>query len=252
MNYLQLNEKGKLAREEQLLADHFGEGNYTTFYKKNMLRGKIKLTADDFVAGELQTIYCAMKRLGISYWHDDYPAPLSKYMHRTMMRSTLGDIWNRLDSLAGPIFVKPSEDVKKFTGFVLRNMDDWILTNGAGHSTRVLYSATVNFVSEYRVPVIRGKNHGAYYYSGDATVLPDMDVVDEMIGQWLYSPKAYCLDVGILDSGETALVEVNDAFSCGAYTMPANIYADLLTTRWTELTDSLTYAEKLKLRMNAR
>lgn len=52
---------------------------------------------------------------------------------------------------------------------------------------------------------------------------------------WTDSPKAYCLDVGVLDTGETALIEINDAFSCGSYSMSAETYGDLLTTRWDEL-----------------
>ena len=56
-----------------------------------------------------------------------------------------------------------------------------------------------------------------------------------MINDWADSPKAYCLDVGVLDTGKTALIEINDAFSCGSYSMSAETYGDLLTTRWNEL-----------------
>lgn len=38
MNYIQLNDKGKLGDEEQKLADYFGVGNYTTFYKNILYR----------------------------------------------------------------------------------------------------------------------------------------------------------------------------------------------------------------------
>ena len=53
MNYLQLNDKGKLGSDERKLADYFGEGNYTTFYKKHLLQNRFKLTSDDFIAGEV-------------------------------------------------------------------------------------------------------------------------------------------------------------------------------------------------------
>lgn len=49
------------------------------------------------------------------------------------------------------------------------------------------------------------------------------------------APSAYCLDVGILDTGETALIEINDAFSCGSYSMSSETYSKLLITRWNEL-----------------
>ena len=56
-----------------------------------------------------------------------------------------------------------------------------------------------------------------------------------MVNEFINSPKAYCIDVGVLSSGETALIEVNDAFSIGIYSMPKEVYAELLITRWNEL-----------------
>ena len=56
-----------------------------------------------------------------------------------------------------------------------------------------------------------------------------------MVKDFENSPKAYCLDAGVLSTGETALIEVNDAFSVGIYNMPKNVYAELLITRWNEL-----------------
>ena len=49
MNYLQLHDNGKLGVDELKLARYFGEGNYTTFYKKHLLQNRIKLTKDDFI-----------------------------------------------------------------------------------------------------------------------------------------------------------------------------------------------------------
>lgn len=52
------------------------------------------------------------------------------------------------------------------------------------------------------------------------------------------SSKAYCLDVGVLSTGETALIEVNDGFSVGMYGMSKELYAELLQTRWKELVEN--------------
>ncbi len=56
-----------------------------------------------------------------------------------------------------------------------------------------------------------------------------------MVKEFENSPKAYCIDVGVLNTGETALIEVNDAFSVGIYSMSKELYANLLMTRWNEL-----------------
>ena len=64
----------------------------------------------------------------------------------------------------------------------------------------------------------------------------DKAEVEEMVDKFTLAPWAYCLDVGVLDSGDTALVEMNDAFSIGMYDGMEKCYGDLLTTRWKELT----------------
>ena len=49
------------------------------------------------------------------------------------------------------------------------------------------------------------------------------------------APSAYGIDFGVLSSGQTALIEVNDGYSLGAYAIEAKSYTDLLMTRWHEL-----------------
>ncbi len=53
------------------------------------------------------------------------------------------------------------------------------------------------------------------------------------------APAGYALDAGVLDSGETALVEVNDGYALGFYgsviTQRAERYLDLLEARFSEL-----------------
>lgn len=92
MNYIQLNDKGKLGDEEQKLADYFGVGNYTTFYKKHFIQNRFSITKDDFIAGVIPVMFLAMKKLGIEYKHDDYPERLRKYLHRRIWETKLGYI----------------------------------------------------------------------------------------------------------------------------------------------------------------
>lgn len=237
MNYLQLNEKGKLGSDERKLADYFGEGNYTTFYKKHLLQNRFKLTSDDFIAGEIPVMFNAMKKLKIDYHHEDYPVQLNKYLHRRIWETKLGYMKDKAfnDYLLDPVFIKPKDKLKRFTGFVLKSRDEWLLTEGAADGTQIICSEPVRFVSEYRVPVVNGVARDYAYYSGDNNIMIDKATVDAMIKDWTDSPKAYCLDVGVLDTGETALIEINDAFSCGSYTMSSDTYGDLLLTRWNEL-----------------
>ena len=47
--------------------------------------------------------------------------------------------------------------------------------------------------------------------------------------------SAYCLDVGITNKGEIALIEMTDGFSFGKYGMSDELLAEILITRWNEL-----------------
>ena len=49
-------------------------------------------------------------------------------------------------------------------------------------------------------------------------------------------PSAFALDLGVLSTGEVALIEMNDAFSIGKYNgIDDETYAKLVITRWDEL-----------------
>ena len=50
-------------------------------------------------------------------------------------------------------------------------------------------------------------------------------------------PVAYTLDVGVLDPGVTALVEVNDGFSAGCYGLRPDLYVKFLADRWCQMVD---------------
>jgi len=245
MNYLQLNDNSKLGVEEQALANYFGDGNYTTFYKKHIIQNKIKITKEDFIIGDIPVMFAAMRQLGIEYKYSDYPESLQKYLHRKVWSSTMREVRQRLfDGLDGEVelglgwFIKPKGKLKRFTGFVCETIDDLQYCNGAGDNIEIWCSEPVIWLTEYRCPVINGKVRGMFkvpYTCHDTDVLPDENVVQEMADDFVNSPRGYCLDVGVLSTGETALIEVNDGFSVGKYGMSDDLYSELLITRWNEL-----------------
>lgn len=240
MNYLQMNDHSKFDEEEKSLQAYFEKNNieYKPFYKKHLIQNKLKITRDDFIAGEVPTMFAAMKQLGIEYNYQDYPDYLKKYLYRKIWESTMGDIKNQLFDIGNidAVFIKPKDNLKKFTGFVITCIDDLQYTNHAGNNTKIYCSEPVVWLSEFRCPVIDGKVRGMfrtpYTCQGSA---PDINEVQKIADDFIGSPKAYCLDVGVLSTGETALVEVNDAFSIGKYGMSDDLYAELVMTRWNEL-----------------
>ena len=56
------------------------------------------------------------------------------------------------------------------------------------------------------------------------------------MGGRLNAPAGYSADFGVTDDGRTLLVEVNDGYSLGSGGLVANLYAELLRSRWQEMT----------------
>ena len=238
MNYLQLKDNSTFAPEEAALAEYFGEGNYVPFHAKEILQRRIILLPGDFVAGGLQVTLPALRQLGVyNYRNDDYPEELVKYLHRNVWSGNMKYFRRRIetDGEIAPVFIKPMRKVKRFTGRVISTADDLAPLCNIGGNVELYCSEPVRWVSEYRVPVIHGKIQGYFWYDDDKSITVDPAEVEKMVHDYVTAPWAYCLDVGVLDTGETALVEVNDAFSIGMYAGMEKCYGDLLTTRWNEL-----------------
>lgn len=100
---------------------------------------------------------------------------------------------------------------------------------------RKLEDDVVNFVTEYRVFVSLGRIYGIEHYKGDFTKFIDVNIIKEMVDSYKNCPKAYTLDVGLTESGETLLVEVNDMWAIGSYGINGDYYALLCERRMKEI-----------------
>lgn len=247
MNYLQFNDKGRFEPEEQALANYFDsiKQSYKGFYKKHFLREKFQITKDDFISGDIDVMLHAMKKLGIEYSYNDYPESLKPYLHRKVWEDELGNIRREIfaeDYLKNPIFIKPKDKLKRFTGFVLETVEDLANCKGAGNQTKVWCSEPIVFIDEFRCyfkkgaePII-GCCKESFNESNRIKVQQFLNSL--ILGREF--PGAFVLDLGILSTGEVTLVEMNDAFSLGLYKgCTPGFYAKCLIERWNELKRSV-------------
>ena len=175
-----------------------------------------------------------------------YPPELESLLRRHVHQRDAG-------SVIGTWFVKPTE-TKLFTGFVfdtLRAREDYPVHVRADvdafmalpPSTPVWVSELAAFQCEWRYYVLDGQVLGSARYDEDGAddaPEPEMAVVLEAVRLMSGRPVgavSYGLDVGVLAGGETALVEVNDAWALGYYSrcMAPRDYLGLLTARWRQM-----------------
>lgn len=168
-----------------------------------------------------------LKKLGVVYAPDTYPKELKGFLGREIRQTTLGDI------NIGK-FIKPSEDSKKFTGFICDDKFDRRL-GGMPSTLQVYECEVVKFLTEYRVYILDQKILSVARYFGSVDYYPDMKVVREMMSSFTSAPVAYSLDVAVTDDRETVLVEVNDALALGNYGLTATMAAKMHCSRWLQL-----------------
>lgn len=188
------------------------------------------------MAGSVKFVRAALKALGKEPpTQNPYPDALRPLLRRHVWPvASLGRVLNGI----GPaVFIRPAKRWKAFTGFVADSPNP-PQVYGVSRREPVWCSEVVNFVSEWRCYVVQGNVRfiGFAKYGGDRFRCPNEVLIRESIADWRTSPSAYAVDFGVLDTGETALIEVNDGFSVGAYDgVPAEVYWDMIATRWQEL-----------------
>ncbi|MGD2184221.1 ATP-grasp domain-containing protein [Lusitaniella coriacea] len=173
---------------------------------------------------------------------NDYPDSLQKFLHRKIWKSSLASLeWKLHQGIEQPIFAKPARRRKQFTGRVFHSFHDLWYVSGTSRKEEIFFSEVVSWISEYRVYVTRAEIVGIHYYSGDSDTLLNETVVFDAIrclekaGE---SVAGYSLDFGVLATGETALIEMNDGFSLGNHGLKNKTYTDLVLARWEELMSS--------------
>jgi hypothetical protein len=199
------------------------------FHRKNIRTG-------DIIVGSVETSVAFFKALNtpippsISYHEEVFP-----FLFRTPVIQKIGELDKEF-----PYFIKPSEEIKLFTGSVIENQSqlDLLLKfyDGVTVETKVWKSPVVDFVSEYRCFINQGELRGIKHYKGDFESFPDISFIKEIISAYKSSPISYTIDVGIDTTGKTILVELNDMWAIGSYGLDGTIYTKCLRDRIHQIT----------------
>ncbi|MEU4414187.1 ATP-grasp domain-containing protein [Nocardia salmonicida] len=243
--YLQYAGSGPMRHEEKLLTEGLGKLDVPVrhYSLKRIQRRQLALGPGIFIAGDMDAMHGAMRQLGIPIPPpDDYPAVLRGFLGRKVWASTLGEIERSMDGGSSPpVFVKPADRRKAFTGSVCYSEHDFAAWGNTSRRQRVWCSEVVTWVSEYRVYVIGRQIVAVDHYEGDNSVRLNMEAVESAVTAYYRSgtaPTAYAIDFGVLANGETTLVEANDGYALGAYDITADQYTALLMARWRNLLTS--------------
>lgn len=192
---------------------------------------------ENLIVGTVSDVKEILEENGIFVKSRDYPNELKEFLGRKIWKSTLFSVIK--DSAKFPIFVKPVNEAKRFSGTVLEKSEDVVKLGGSLTDIEVWCSETVKFVSEWRLWIFNGKIVGLTPYSGKWDVFPDISVLKKAVSLFKTAPVAYALDFGVTDKNRTLLIEFSDAYGLKSLGLDSNIYLKILMARWKELVSSV-------------
>lgn len=136
-----------------------------------------------------------------------------------------------------PCFVKPSREMKVFTGFVAKSMRDFELYPDVFKEwDGELWCSEVmpEILSEWRCYILNGRVFNCSNYQGDSLRFPDRNEIQHLVSMYKDAPVGYSLDVAVTKTG-TKLIECNDAWSLGYYGGDFINYFKMVKERWLEI-----------------
>lgn len=137
-----------------------------------------------------------------------------------------------------PCFIKPYKHIKAFTGLIVNNKEEAKLFT-QDFKDSISCQEIVEFESEYRVYIHKDRGIlGVKHYLGDPYITPDKNFVEELYreSKLNLNQNSYTLDIGIDESGNNYLIEINDGWAVGNYGLKPIDYYSFVKTRWLQLT----------------
>jgi len=112
-----------------------------------------------------------------------------------------------LENQKYPLFIKPHSKIKAFTGFVANNYDKALMYS-ENYKGDFCIQTPVNILSEYRLYISNDKILGMKHYLGNPLLFPNGEFIKKCgkHATQILDYHSFCLDFGVLDTGETILV----------------------------------------------
>lgn len=198
--------------------------------------------SDTIVHGSVTSVRRALARLGCEPPAAKLPTGLQHHLGRPSREGLLGEVRAQIlsNQQTEPIFIKPANAQKAFTGTVVAGVMDLMSSSHLPDDLIITIQPAVEFRAEWRVFVLNGRILNISHYAGDPTSFPDLNPIRSFVEEYGEQAESFCAygaDFGLVSpSGETVLIELNDAFALGSYGLNSLMYAAMIEARWEQLT----------------
>ena len=161
------------------------------------------------------------------------------FLQRRYAKCASSEVTTKFDEWqANKLFIKSNQYVKTdYTGiYSKRDIESSpkILEN---LGNECIVSEPVNFISEWRCFVHKGELQGMQCYQGDFWTQPNQTFIEACIDSAPDRLESYTLDVGVMDDGGNAIIELHNFVSCGLYGFDDSCILQMLTTAFKQERD---------------
>ena len=223
-----------------------GENVWRENVTLNWLQLQRELTYTDYTpVGTVEFIKAFAEKIGVKLPDPIHATELLQLEGRWYSEGILRDEFKSKTKYPFPIFVKPLNELKKFTGFVAKSDRDFDLYPEVDWDNTKLFCTQVieNIVSEWRCYVLNGKVFACVNYAGDPLLFPNEREIIRMIDYFKSQPISFSLDIALCKNRgngnnytTTRFIEINDAYALGYYGGDVELYTKMLNERWKEIT----------------
>lgn len=141
--------------------------------------------------------------------------------------------WDKLVNYNFPLFVKPDDNYKSFTGGVFKSIDQFKMFVDIDYE-RTLYfvSDPISIESEFRILVHNQQIRYIAQYIGLYDNRLSMEFLNDIVENFGLSEISYSFDVGICNDGTNVLIEFHHFYGVGTYGFEGPEYINMLTAFW--------------------
>lgn len=226
-------------QEEKLVYQHcIVERIPYLFFELDDLNGpRAPLSECLLLVGSVEAVGIALQLMNVQVpMSNYYPDILKPFLHRNVWLGNKKEVIEMIDD-GKSVFAK-SVGWKQLTGMVFSSSDVGEEFDSMSNDSALWLADPVCWLSEYRVYVIKGGIVATCFYGGDDSVSLKHDIISRAVELFYEAHRlaSFAIDFGVIDTGETALVEVGDGWAMGAYKgISAKLYFDFVRARWDEM-----------------
>lgn len=203
-----------------------------SFSELHELESTCKKYFDYVPVGTIEFVHEFMRLL---FGEKSIPKPLNipdilldyKFTSRNVFNVKKSDLETVFSMLQNNVFIKSNDVIKSPENGYYKafNSSDFKDEN-------YMVSEVVDIDSEYRCFVYKNELVGLQNYSGDFTIFPNVELINDAIEKFKdEAPVAYTLDIGC-SGGKTFIIELHNFYSCGLYGFSDYNRYPLMLNRW--------------------